>query len=264
MRLCAFALKRNWLRFRRAVPLWLFFLLAEDGAGPCRTAIYLDDAHVDVLAAREGRERQRLGPLVSAFGREAFDHASAADDVDTLDGCRARHREAKLVFDGVQVGRGALLGEVGDGASITGWMEQRATSAICMVALGACEASLELTSEYVKTRKQFGVPIGSFQALKHRAANEYVQTELSRSAVYYAAMTLDENMPDAARAVSTAKARCNDAFHLVANESIQMHGGIGMTDEHDIGFFFKRARVSKVTLGDSEYHRDRYARLKEY
>ncbi|MCZ6557050.1 MAG: acyl-CoA dehydrogenase family protein [SAR324 cluster bacterium] len=124
--------------------------------------------------------------------------------------------------------------------------------------------AFSITLEYMKTRKQFGAPIGSFQALKHRAADEYVQTELSRSAVYYAAMALDENMPDAARAVSTAKARCNDAFHLIGNESIQMHGGIGMTDEHDIGFFFKRGRVSKVILGDSDFHRDRYARLKEY
>jgi alkylation response protein AidB-like acyl-CoA dehydrogenase len=77
-------------------------------------------------------------------------------------------------------------------------------------------------------------------------------------------MCIDENMPDAAVAISTAKARCNDAFHLIANEAVQMHGGIGMTDEHDIGFFFKRARVAEVTLGDSAYHRDRYARLKEY
>ena len=90
------------------------------------------------------------------------------------------------------------------------------------------------------------------------------QTELARSAVYYAAMALDEHMADAPIAVSTAKARCNDAFHLIANESIQMHGGIGMTDEHDIGFYFKRARAAEVTLGDSAYHRDRYARLKGY
>ena len=124
--------------------------------------------------------------------------------------------------------------------------------------------ALTRTLDYLKTREQFGVKIGSFQALKHRCADQYVQAELARSAVYYAAMTLDEQMPDAASAVSTAKARCNDAFHLIANESIQMHGGIGMTDEHDIGLFFKRARVAEVTLGDTNYHLDRYARLKEY
>ncbi|HEX7929072.1 MAG TPA: acyl-CoA dehydrogenase family protein [bacterium] len=140
----------------------------------------------------------------------------------------------------------------------------RATLGLSAEMMGAMNEAFRMTTDYLKTRVQFGVPIGSFQALKHRAADEYVQTELSRSAVYYAAMCIDEKMPDAAIAVSTAKARCNDAFHLVANESIQMHGGIGVTDEHDIGFFFKRARVAEATLGDSTYHRDRYARLKEY
>jgi alkylation response protein AidB-like acyl-CoA dehydrogenase len=141
---------------------------------------------------------------------------------------------------------------------------ERATVGLSAEMLGAMNEAFTMTVAYLKTRKQFGVPIGSFQALKHRCADEFVQTELARSSVYYAAMCLDENMPDASIAVSTAKARCNDAFHLVANESIQMFGGIGMTDEHDIGFYFKRARVSEVTLGDSVYHRDRYARLKEY
>jgi acyl-CoA dehydrogenase len=140
----------------------------------------------------------------------------------------------------------------------------RATLGLSAEMMGAMNEAFRMTVDYLKTRVQFGVRIGSFQALKHRAADEYVQTELSRSAVYYAAMCIDEKMPDSASAVSTAKARCNDAFHLVANESIQMHGGIGVTDEHDIGFFFKRARVAEATLGDSIFHRDRYARLKEY
>jgi acyl-CoA dehydrogenase len=140
----------------------------------------------------------------------------------------------------------------------------RATVGLAGEMLGAMNEAFRMTVDYLKTRVQFGAPIGTFQALKHRAADEYVQTELARSAVYYAAMCIDEKMPDAAAAVSTAKTRCNDAFHLVANESIQMHGGIGVTDEHDIGFFFKRARVAEVTLGDSTFHRDRYARLKEY
>jgi acyl-CoA dehydrogenase len=140
----------------------------------------------------------------------------------------------------------------------------RATIGLAADMLGSMSEAFRMTVDYLKTRQQFGVPIGSFQALQHRAADQYVQTELSRSAVYYAAMCVDEKMSDAQAAVSTAKARCNDAFHLIANESIQMHGGIGMTDEHDIGFFFKRARTAEVTLGDSNFHRDRYARLREY
>ncbi|MDH4247834.1 MAG: acyl-CoA dehydrogenase, partial [Deltaproteobacteria bacterium] len=140
----------------------------------------------------------------------------------------------------------------------------RATTGISAEMLGAMNQAFALTLDYLKTRVQFGKPIGAFQALKHRTVDEYVQTELARSSVYYAAMSLDESLPEQGAAVSTAKARCNDAFHLVANESIQMHGGIGMTDEHDIGFFFKRARVAEVTLGDAAFHRERYARLREY
>jgi acyl-CoA dehydrogenase len=168
-----------------------------------------------------------------------------------------------LKLDKVKVDEADRLSGQDGGDTLDTTLDQ-ATVGLSAEMLGAMNEAFQMTVEYLKTRKQFGVNIGSFQALKHRATNEYVQTELARSGVYYAAMAIDENMPDAARAVSTAKARCNDAFHLIANESIQMHGGIGMTDEHDIGFFFKRARVSKATLGDSDYHRDRYARLKEY
>ena len=167
-------------------------------------------------------------------------------------------------LDNVAVDDAERLGETDLAAEALERTLDWATVGISAAMLGAMNEAFRMTVEYLKARKQFGVPIGSFQALKHRAADQYVQTELARSAVYYAAMALDERMEDAALAVSTAKARCNDAFHLIANESIQMHGGIGMTDEHDIGFFFKRARADEVTLGDSTYHRDRYARLKGY
>ncbi len=167
-------------------------------------------------------------------------------------------------MDNVAVDDGERLGPPDQGAGPLERTLDWATAGVAAEMLGAMNEAFSMTLEYLKTRKQFGVPIGTFQALKHRAADEYVQTELARSAVYYAAMALDEQQEDAATAVSTAKARCNDAFHLIANESIQMHGGIGMTDEHDIGFFFKRARAAEVTLGDSNYHRDRYARLKGY
>ena len=167
-------------------------------------------------------------------------------------------------LDQVSVDDADRLGEAGGAADALERTLDWATTGLAAEMLGAMNEAFRMTVEYLKTRKQFGVPIGSFQALKHRAADQYVQTELARSAVYYAAMALDEKMEDAPAAVSTAKARCNDAFHLIANESIQMHGGIGMTDEHDIGFYFKRARAAEATLGDSAYHRDRYARLKGY
>jgi alkylation response protein AidB-like acyl-CoA dehydrogenase len=108
------------------------------------------------------------------------------------------------------------------------------------------------------------VAIGSFQALKHRAARLYIELELSRSAVMAAARALDARSADAPQLVSLAKARLSDAYCLVANEAIQMHGGIGMTDEHDIGFFLKRARAAEMTFGDAAYHRDRFAALGGY
>ena len=120
------------------------------------------------------------------------------------------------------------------------------------------------TLDYLKHRIQFGVPIGSFQALKHRAAELFIQIELCRSAVMAAARAVDADSPEAGKIVSLAKARCSDAGILVANEAIQMHGGIGMTDEHEIGFYLKRARVAELTLGDGAWHRARWARLAGY
>src|SRR5258706_2785952 len=110
--------------------------------------------------------------------------------------------------------------------------------------LGSMTAALEMTVEYLKTRVQFGALIGTFQALKHRAARMYIETELARSAVMAAHLAIDERSADVPRLASVAKARCSDAFVLIANETLQMHGGIGMTDEHDAGFFLKRARVA--------------------
>ena len=216
-----------------------------------------------VVSARSGGGRQeRLG--ISLFLVDLKARGVMLTAIPSMD-----WRKRFLVkLDGVLVDDADRLGPVGGTAGGTADALEHtldwATAGVAAEMLGAMNEAFRVTVEYLKARKQFGVPIGSFQSLKHRAADEYVQTELARSAVYYAAMALDERMADAAIAVSTAKARCNDAFHLIANESIQMHGGIGMTDEHDIGFFFKRARADEVTLGDSTYHRDRYARLKGY
>ena len=111
------------------------------------------------------------------------------------------------------------------------------------------------------------MPIGSFQALKHRAAKMYIELELARSAVMGAhrrARRAERDDATIAALASLAKARCSDAFVLIGNECVQMHGGIGVTDEHDIGFFFKRARVAEMTFGDAAWHRERTARLDGY
>jgi alkylation response protein AidB-like acyl-CoA dehydrogenase len=168
--------------------------------------------------------------------------------------------------DDVRVGAEAVLGGAGGGGDLLARVADRATIALTAEMLGSMSAAFEMTMAYLRTREQFGVPIGSFQALKHRAAQMYVELELARSVVMDAHRALDEGRDERAiaRAASIAKARLSDAFMLVANEGIQMHGGIGMTDEHDIGLFLKRARVAEMTFGDAAHHRERLASLEGY
>jgi acyl-CoA dehydrogenase len=154
----------------------------------------------------------------------------------------------------------ALLGAEGAGLEVLSSVVDRATAALCAEMLGGMQAAFEMTLDYLKTRKQFGVLIGTFQALKHRAARMFVEIELARSAVMGACDALDRGAPDARALVSAAKARCSDAGMLVGYEGVQLHGGIGMTDEHDIGFYLKRARGNEITFGDAAFHRDRFAR----
>jgi alkylation response protein AidB-like acyl-CoA dehydrogenase len=176
-------------------------------------------------------------------------------------------RDAAIVrFDAVQVGADAVVGEVDHGLPLLTRAVDRATAALCAEMLGLSNAAFDMTLDYLKTREQFGVPIGSFQALQHRAARLFVELELARSAVMLAHAALDEDPGDVAvaRAVSVAKAKCSDVAMLVCHEAIQMHGGIGMTDEHDVGLFLKRARVAEMTFGDAAYHRARFARIDGY
>jgi acyl-CoA dehydrogenase len=180
---------------------------------------------------------------------------------------RIDRRDAAIVkLEGVKVGADAAIGAPDGGLWILERVIDAATIALCAEMLGAVDAAFAMTLEYLKTRVQFGVPIGSFQALQHRAARIYAETELARSAVMHAHAVLDEKGggADAARAASIAKAKCSDVTMLVAHEAVQMHGGIGMTDEHDIGLFLKRARVAEMTFGDAAFHRDRFARLGGY
>ncbi len=180
---------------------------------------------------------------------------------------RVDGRNAAIVrLHDVRVGRDAVIGEMDRGGALLGRVLDRATIALTAEMLGSMLAAFDMTVDYLKTRVQFGVLIGTFQALKHRAARMFVETELARSAVMQAHRVLDEGRDDTsvARAASLAKARCSDAFLLIGDEAIQMHGGIGMTDEHDIGFFLKRARAAAVTFGDAPYHRDRIATLDGY
>jgi alkylation response protein AidB-like acyl-CoA dehydrogenase len=178
---------------------------------------------------------------------------------------RIDSRNAAVVeLSNVAVPAAALIGERDRGGALLADAIDRANVALCGEMLGAMSETFDRTLGYLKDRKQFNVAIGSFQALKHRAAKLFIEIELARSATMLAARALDDGEAGAQASVSVAKARCSDAYVLVANEAVQMHGGIGMTDEHDIGFFIKHARVCEFTFGDAAYHRDRYARLNGY
>jgi alkylation response protein AidB-like acyl-CoA dehydrogenase len=136
-----------------------------------------------------------------------------------------------------------------------------ATAALCAEMTGGMQRALELTVAYAKTRKQFGKPIGIFQAVQHLCADMYLETESSRSATYYAAWALEENAPDAAVSVSVAKMYASDAARNVGNRGIQVHGGMGFTWENDIHLYYRRAKASETMLGDATFHRERIAKL---
>lgn len=171
---------------------------------------------------------------------------------------------SNVQFSNVLVGEDALLGELDQGFSGLDRVLDIARIGIAAEMLGSMQAVFESILEFLKQREQFGVLIGSFQGLQHRAAEMYSEIELCKSAVRAALAGLDD--PDLAQAeiaelASIAKAKLSEVFFLVSNEGIQMHGGIGMTDEFDVGFYIKRARVAQQFLGDASFHRDRYATL---
>jgi alkylation response protein AidB-like acyl-CoA dehydrogenase len=136
-----------------------------------------------------------------------------------------------------------------------------AAVALAAEMVGGMQRTLDITVEYAKTRKQFGKPIGMFQAVQHQCADMYLETESSRSAVYYAAWALEENAPDAAAAASIAKIYASDAGRTVGNRGIQVHGGMGFTWENDIHLYYRRAKASETALGDATFYRERLARL---
>jgi alkylation response protein AidB-like acyl-CoA dehydrogenase len=215
---------------------------------------HLADAYV-VSARVSGEPGQREGIAL-------FVVPASAKGVSSTRQWRVDSLNSSIVqLDGVQVKDTDLIGAAGDGYAVLADAVDRATVALCGEMLGGMSEAFDRTLAYLKERKQFGVVIGSFQALKHRAARMYIELELARSAVMAAARALDAGAPDAAALVSVAKARVSDAYCQVANEAVQMFGGIGMTDEHEIGFFIKRARACEMTFGDAAYHRDRFAAL---
>lgn len=171
------------------------------------------------------------------------------------------HGAAHVTLEDVHVPADHVIGSVDGGWDLLEPVLDRARIALAAEMLGSAQAAFEMTLDYLQTRKQFGQLIGSFQALQHRAAKLFTDLEMTRSCVAAALAESDASGSALAEMASLAKARTSELVHLVSNETVQMHGGIGMTDAHDSGFFMKRARVQEALYGGASYHRDRYAKL---
>ena len=171
---------------------------------------------------------------------------------------------ANIVLDNVTISKDALLGDQESGGEAIDKVLDEGRIALSAEMLGNSEAAFEMTLNYLKERKQFGVLIGTFQALQHRAAEMFCEIELTKSAVMAAMQGADENNNDLQRMASLAKSIAGETLYLVSNESVQMHGGIGVTDEYDIGFYMKRARVAEVIFGGANFHQERYANLSNF
>ncbi len=168
---------------------------------------------------------------------------------------------ANISFNNVKIDASCILGDIEAGGEIAEDILDIGRIAIASEMLGNAESAFETTIDYLKQRKQFGVLIGSFQGLQHRAAEMFCELELTKSSVMAAMRAADEKSNELQRLSSLAKTIAGETLHLVSNEAIQMHGGIGVTDEYDIGFFLKRARVAEQIFGNSKYHTERYANL---
>jgi alkylation response protein AidB-like acyl-CoA dehydrogenase len=171
---------------------------------------------------------------------------------------------ARITFDNVEVDADAVIGEVDQGGEPLARLLRAGRAGASAELVGVGGGAMDRTVGYLRERKQFGVAIGSFQALQHRAAHLYAEMEVARAAVLKAQQLLDAGDPQAADAVSVAKAMTSLATTLAVQEGVQMHGGIGMTDEYDIGFYMKRARVLAEMFGDANFHADALARVAGY
>ena len=174
------------------------------------------------------------------------------------------HNAARIVFDNAEVNADGVLGEVDQGFALLEGVLNIGRAAVASEMVGLSEEVFGRTVTYLKERKQFGKLIGEFQALQHRAAQLYIDIEITRAAVLKALQTLDGDFDKAGAAVAVAKARAGTTATLAVQEGVQMHGGMGMTDQFDIGFFMKRARVCQELFGDSNFHADQLARMKSY
>ncbi len=174
------------------------------------------------------------------------------------------HNAARIELSGVEVDADAVLGDVDGGYALLEGVLSAGRAAVAAEETGLGDEAFVRTVDYLKTRKQFGKAVGEFQALQHRAAHLFSELELAKAAVIKALQTLDQSFDAAGAICSVAKAKAGQAATLAVQEAVQMHGGVGMTDELDIGLFMKRARVAQELWGDANFHAERLARMSGY
>ena len=174
------------------------------------------------------------------------------------------HNAARITFNDTEVTADSVLGEVDQGAAVLDGVLNIGRAVVASEMLGAGDEVFSRTAQYLKERKQFGKLIGEFQALQHRISHLYVDLEITRAAILKALQTLDEDFDNASAIVSVAKTRAGTSGTLAVQEGLQMHGGIGMTDQFDIGLFMKRMRVCQELFGDANFHANRLAELRAY
>ena len=207
-----------------------------------------------VTARTKGKQTDRDGVGVFLVPRDA--KGVSVKGYPTQDGMHA----ADITFTGVEVGADAVIGDPENGLPLVEQVVDDARIAMCAEAVGAMDESLKITVEYLKTRKQFGVPIGSFQTLQHRAADMFVMLEQARSMAMLATMASDfDDAKERATSVAAAKVQIGKSLKFVGQQSIQLHGGIGMTMEAKIGHYFKRLSIIENSFGDTDYHLRRVA-----
>ena len=233
----------------------------KDGGGYrlAGTKLFVPDAHtadVIIVAGREPGSKGAEG--VTLFLVDAGASGVKATLLKTMDQTR---KLCEVVLEDVRVPADRVLGQPGAGWKLLDRVVDRGKVGLCAEMCGGAQKVLEMSVEYAKVREQFGRPIGSFQAIQHKCANMLVEVESSKSATYYAAWAVANDVAEAPLAAAMAKAYTSDAYRHTAGEGIQIHGGIGFTWEHDMHIYFKRAKSSEVTFGDATWNREIVAQL---
>jgi acyl-CoA dehydrogenase len=238
---------------------------AASGGGKYKLSgrkIHVLDGHVAdrliVTARTSGDVESRDG--ITLFLIDAKANGVSITRTPTVDS----HNAAAVELRDVAVSDGDVIGTLDKGAMVLDAVLDAGRAVLAAELLGVAEEAFERTLTYLREREQFGAKIGTFQALQHRAAHLFCEIELVRSVVLRTLQALDAQEPTAANLVCLAKGKASDIARIATNEAVQMHGGIGMTDEFDIGFFMKRARAAGETFGDYYYHADRFAQLAGY